>query len=91
MFPDLAALEAALERHAVALAPVAQHLREAVVHPPVAPHDWGGPAARSYRELEHQLRGRVRHAADAAERALHETRLALARASALEAEVLPRG
>lgn len=79
MHPDHAALQAALARRIAALAPVAGHLREAVVHPTVAPHEWSGSAARAYRELEGALRGRLRHAADAAEGALHEGRLALAR------------
>jgi hypothetical protein len=83
MHPDHAALQAALARRISALAPVAAHLREAVVHPAVAPHDWSGPAARAYRDLESELRGRLRHAADAAESALHESRLAMSQLATL--------
>lgn len=83
MHPDPAALEAALTRRIAALAPVAGHLREAVVHPTVAPHEWSGSAARAYRDVEAELRGRIRHAADAAESALHETRVAVARLATL--------
>jgi hypothetical protein len=78
MHPDHAALQAALARRIAALAPAAGHLREAVVHPTVAPHEWSGSAARAYREFEGELRGRLRHAADAAESALHESRRAVA-------------
>jgi hypothetical protein len=79
MHPDHAALQAALARRIAALAPVAGHLRESVVHPTVAPHEWSGSAARAYRDREGELRGSIRHAADVAEAALHAARLAVAR------------
>jgi hypothetical protein len=77
MTPDLALLRAALERQIALLAPIAHRLQQAVVHPPIAPHDWRGPASRSYAALEEQLRSRIREAEDAVGAALHHSRLAL--------------
>lgn len=88
MDPDLSALAAALDRQIRVLAPVAARLRMAVVHPPVAPPDWHGPAAVSFGELEMQLRAQLRRAADAAEAALHAGRLAAGQlALALEVQI----
>lgn len=75
--PDQALLRVYLERQAQALAPVAMRLREAVVHPPISPHDWHGPASDSYAALESQLRARIRAAEAAVTEALHSTRIAL--------------
>jgi len=76
-FPEQALLRAHLERQAAALAPVAASLRDAVAHPPIAPHDWHGPASQAYAELEARLRQRVAAAGSAAGDALHSTRSAL--------------
>jgi hypothetical protein len=77
MTPDLLLLQAALERQIAVLAPISHRLRLAVVHPPIAPHDWLGPASRSYAALEEQLRARLRDAEDAVVGALHDSRLAV--------------
>jgi hypothetical protein len=78
MTPDPSALRAALERQAEVLAAVAARLRTATAHPPISPHDWRGPAASAYRELEQRLREGMVAADDAAETARHSARLALA-------------
>lgn len=78
MDPDTSALRAALERQVAVLAPVAARLRVATAHPPISPHDWHGPAASAYRELEQRLRARLVSAGDAAEAARHCARLTLA-------------
>lgn len=78
MTPDPAALRAALERQVSVLAPVAAHLRAATAHPPISPHDWHGPAASAYGDLEQRLRAALVSADDAAAEALHAARLALA-------------
>jgi hypothetical protein len=75
--PDQALLRAYLERQEQALSPVVARLREAVVHPPISPHDWHGPASDSYAALESRLRARIRAAEAAVTDALHSTRLAL--------------
>jgi hypothetical protein len=75
--PDNPALLAALERQAAVLAPIAQHLHGTVVHPPIAPYEWQGPASQAYRELEQQLRERLRSADDMVSAALFSTRLAI--------------
>jgi hypothetical protein len=77
MTPDSSLLRAALERQAAALAPVAAVLRQATAHPPISPHDWRGPASRSYDGLEVELRARISAADDAVEAALHSTRIGL--------------
>lgn len=89
MNPDLTALQVALERQAEVLAPIAHRLRLGVVHPPVAPHDWSGPASVTFAEREVTLRQLIRHAAEAAETALHETRLALSQVGHLQAVRVP--
>lgn len=68
-----------LEHQARVLAPVAARLHVAVAHPPIAPHEWQGEAARSFERLEEQLRGRLREAEDRVASALHSTRLAIGR------------
>jgi len=75
--PDQALLRAYLDRQAEALAPVAARLHDAVVHPPIAPADWHGPASDAYAQLEAQLRARIRAAEASAAAALHSTRIAL--------------
>ena len=76
MDPDLSALAQALDRQIRVLAPVSARLHMTVVHPPVAPQDWQGSASSAFRELEVQLRAQLRRAAEAAEAALHASRLA---------------
>jgi hypothetical protein len=75
--PELSLLRMCLERQAEALGPVAARLHEAVVHPPVSPYDWHGPASDSYAALESHLRARIRAAEAAVTAALHSTRAAL--------------
>ncbi|HEV7742006.1 MAG TPA: hypothetical protein VGO65_06265 [Pseudolysinimonas sp.] len=82
MTPDLLLLQAALERQVALLTPISHRLRLAVVHPPIAPHDWSGPASRSYGSLEQQLRVRIREADDAVSGALSDCRLALGQVAA---------
>lgn len=82
MTPDFAALSAALERQIALLAPIEHRLRLAVVHPPIAPHDWQGPASRAYSSLEEQLRACIRDADEAAAAALHHARLAVGQVAA---------
>lgn len=77
MTPDTAALRAALEREIAVLVPAVTHLRAATAHPPISPHDWHGPAAAGYGELEQRLRAALVAAEDAAGAALHAARLAL--------------
>ncbi|MEO8261375.1 MAG: hypothetical protein ABI566_02300 [Pseudolysinimonas sp.] len=77
MTPDQSALRAALERQAQVLVPVAADLHAAVAHPPVAPHDWHGPASDSYQALERQVRSRLISAEFAVAAALGSTRQAL--------------
>jgi hypothetical protein len=89
MTPDLARLHAALERQIALLAPIAHRLRLAVVHPPIAPHDWRGPASRSYASLEEQLRSRIRDAEDAVAAALHHSRLAAGQVAAVPVTAVP--
>jgi hypothetical protein len=69
-------LVAALDSQISVLAPVAARLHLAVVHPPIAPHDWQGPASRSFGDLEQRLRSSLRLADDAAGAALHASRIA---------------
>jgi hypothetical protein len=76
--PDAPLLQTQLHRQAATLTGVCADLRIAVARPPVAPHDWHGPASRAYAELEDRLRTRLAVAADAAAVALQSTRLALA-------------
>ena len=83
MTPDLALLHAALERRIAVLAQIAHRLRLAVVHPPIAPYDWRGPASRSYASLEEQVRSRIREAEDAVAAALHHSRLAAGQLAAV--------
>jgi hypothetical protein len=89
MEPDLAGLRVALERQALMLAPIAHRLRLGVVHPPVAPHDWNGPASVSFGALENRLRHAIRLAADATDEALHATRIAVAQVTRLQQVVVP--
>lgn len=71
------ARRAALEHQAAILAPIAARLHAATVHPPISPHDWGGPAARGFDELEQRLRSRIARADECVSNLLHDTRLAL--------------
>jgi len=89
MTPDPRALEVPLERQLSVLVPIAGRLHVADAHPLVAPHDWQGPAAGAYRDLEDALRHRVRQASEAAEAAVHATRRALAVAARLADLQLP--
>jgi hypothetical protein len=73
---DSTELLAALEHQIAVLAPIAARLHAAVVHPPIAPHDWQGPASRSYGAFEQQLRDLLRAADDAVGASLHSSRLA---------------
>jgi hypothetical protein len=77
MNPVPSALLAALERQAQLLAPVAAALQAAVAHPPVAPHDWRGPASDAYLALEREVRSRVVSAEFAVAAALGSTRHAI--------------
>ncbi|MBX3195210.1 MAG: hypothetical protein KF727_08965 [Microbacteriaceae bacterium] len=77
--PSDPVLRAALDRQAAVLAPISARLHAAVVHPPVAPHDWGGPAARGFAELEHELRTSIAAADDTVSGLLHATRIAAGR------------
>ena len=77
--PSDPALRAALERQAVVLAPAAARLRACSAHPPIAPQDWGGPAARGFDALEGELRAAIREADAAVGDLLHWTRLAIGR------------
>ena len=47
-------------------------------HPPTAPTDWGGPAARAFAGLETRLRTQLARADAAASELLQATRTALA-------------
>jgi hypothetical protein len=66
-----------LEHSAGVLAPVAARLHVAVAHPPISPHEWQGPAAQAFEQLEEELRSRLRAAEDAAASALHSMRIAI--------------
>ncbi|CAN5539414.1 hypothetical protein BH09ACT4_BH09ACT4_05670 [soil metagenome] len=77
MTPDSTLLQVQLRRQAAALAPVAIHLQAAMMHPPISPHDWYGPASLSYADLETRLRARIAAAGDAVESALRSTRVAI--------------
>lgn len=77
MNSDPSALLAALERQAQLLAPVSADLHAAVAHPPVAPHDWRGPASDAYLALKRELRSRVVSAEFAVAAALGSTRRAI--------------
>jgi hypothetical protein len=72
-----AALRQALEQQAAALSPVAARLHVAVVHPPVAPVDWHGPASDAYAGLEAGMRSRIAAAEDAVAATLRSTNVAL--------------
>jgi hypothetical protein len=74
---DDIALRAALAHQAAVLAPIRARLQEEVVHPPIAPHDWRGPAAYAYALVEDRLRSRIRAAEAVVEQALHHTRIAM--------------
>jgi hypothetical protein len=76
MTPD-PALRAALEHQVAILVPIAGRLRAAIVHPPIAPHDWGGPASSGFDELEGRLRRRIAVAEDCVATLLRDTRLAV--------------
>jgi hypothetical protein len=71
------AQRAALEHQAATLAPIAARLHAATAHPPIAPYDWGGPAARGFDELEQRLRSRIATADECVTSLLHDTRLAV--------------
>ncbi|HWM34886.1 MAG TPA: hypothetical protein VNR36_11670 [Pseudolysinimonas sp.] len=77
MNPD-PAVRAALQQRITILAPVSARLHAAHVHPPIAPHDWHGPAARAFADLEAELRGRITAADELVAALLRESRLALA-------------
>lgn len=79
MTPDPVLLAAALERQAAVLAPLSARLEAAVVHPPIAPREWGGPASRAFADLERRLRAELVRADEAVGAALHGTRIALGR------------
>jgi hypothetical protein len=74
---DPVALRAQLQQQLVQLTPVANRLRAAAAHPPIAPADWHGPASESYGRLEAELRSRVTESAHAVESAVAATRTAI--------------
>jgi hypothetical protein len=75
--PHDLALRHALEQQVSALIPIAADLHVAVVHPPVAPADWHGPASDAYASLEARMRSRVVEADRAVAATLQTSRIAL--------------
>ncbi len=71
------ALRHALEQQAAALLPIVADLHAAVVHPPVAPAEWHGPASDAYAGLERRMLARVAEAERLVAATLQSTRVAL--------------